>query len=297
MSSQLNIIINTKGTLTENNITFTPSMVFRKETRNTIYFPATVKITDSLIRKAVPSAGTGLQVFLSSSYFNDFIQYATNRRRYTPITLQEAEDTGIIEDNFKYFKDIFFLKNNRLFINGKAYNIINSKLDMTNSVLPKDKNNLNFTMSVDINIIESKNDSYVNRKRINCSERRNDIDEQWIKFFGYPLFDTRKAMAANLSQKAPVMFSSDDTGLTQKKSNVARYKRATRFVPSTAAIPTYAQPGLTNPYQPTINPYGFMPQQNNPFANDQANPSVGGRKSRRRKKYNRRTRKSGKSKH
>lgn len=291
MSSKLNIIINTDGTLKEKNVDFTPSMVFHKENRNIIYFPPTVKITDSLIKKSVPDAGSSLQVFLSTSYFNDFIRYSTNRRRYTPITLKEAEDTGIVESNFRFFKNIFFKPNNRIFIDGKAYNIINSNIDMNKSELPESKEELNFTMVVDLKVIESKNDSYINRKRINCSERRNEIDEQWIKFFGYPLFDKRKMIPTKTSQKAPVMFSSDNTGLTQKRSNVSRYKRATRFIPS-AAIPTYAQPGMSNPYQPTNNPYGFMPQQSNPFF-----PTKGGRGTRRKKNYSRRTRKNNKSKH
>ena len=257
MSSQLSIKITTTGDLTERNISFRPNMVFIKDSSTTIYFPPTVKITNSLISKAVPEAGTPLSVFTSLSYFTKFMKYATSKRRFKPISLEQAEKQGITKDNFNFFKDIFFKRNNRIFIGGKAYSIISSKLDLETSSIPKNKTNLNFVMSVKLNIINKKNDTYLNRTKLSCKVARQDINDQWEQFFGEPFFDDGLPSSKKISQKAPVMYTSD--------MGIAEGTAPSKYRKVTPLIPPYIQPGLINPYQPNINPRGYMPAGQNPF--------------------------------
>ena len=272
MSSQLRIIVNTKGALQENTIPFTPSMVFNKVKANRIYFPPTVKLDSSLVRNAVPNVEDPLSVFINNTNFTVFMRYATNRKRFKPITLQEAKDNGTIENNFEFFKNIFFKKNNRIFFNGKAYNIISSEINMDKSIIPTDKNNLTFTMNISLKIIERSKDTYLNRKKMTCKEQRENINEQWILFFGRPLFDDEAYKATKISQKAPVMYSSNDTGIAQGKAP-SKYKSVTKLVP-TGAVPPYVQPGIINPYQPQVNTQGIMPRVSNPFFGSPQTPQL-----------------------
>lgn len=244
MSSQLTIKFSTVGDLKENDLSFTPSMVFVKNTSTEIFFPPTVKITQDLISRAVPESGEPLDVFTSRAYFTKFMKYATSKKRFSPISLAQAEKTGVVEHNFDFFKDIFFKRNNRIFIGGKGYNIISSKLDMANSILPKDTSSLIFTMKVRINIADRKKDSFVHRTRLSCSERRLDINEQWEDFFGEPFFDDGLPSEKKLSHAAPVMYTSDQ-GIADGQAP-SKLKKI-------------------QPYMPGINPGGFMNPMHNPF--------------------------------
>ena len=244
MSSQLTIKFSTMGDLKENDLSFTPSMVFVKNTSTEIFFPPTVNITQSLISRAVPESGEPLDVFTSRAYFTKFMKYATSKKRFSPISLAEAEKTGVVEHNFNFFKDIFFKRNNRIFIGGKGYNIISSKLDMANSILPKDTSSLIFTMKVRINIADRKKDSFVHRTRLSCSERRLDINEQWEDFFGESFFDDGLPSEKKLSHAAPVMYTSDQ-GIADGQAP-SKLKKL-------------------QPYMPGINPGGFMNPMHNPF--------------------------------
>ena len=290
MSSQLKIVLSTKGDLTEKRVSFTPSMVFINNKSSTIFFPPTVKITSELIKRAVPQAGKELDVFTSRVYFTQFMRYATSRRRFKPISLAKAEEDGIVESNFNFFKDIFFKRNNRIFVGSRGYSIISSKIDLSKSKIPKDSNNLTFKMHVDLNIIDSRNDTFVNRTRLSCKDKRANINEQWEAFFGQPFFDDGLPRNKTLDQQAPAMFTNDQ-GLAKGRAP-KKFKKLAPMVP-------YAQPGF-NPYQPQLPVRGYPNPQQNPFypianAKPIANQSTqtGGRKrkTRSRKKKNNRTRK------
>lgn len=244
MSSQLTIKFSTMGDLKEEDLSFTPSMVFIKNTSTEIFFPPTVKITRSLISRAVPESGEPLDVFTSRAYFTKFMKYATSKKRFTPISLAEAEKSGVVEHNFNFFKDIFFKRNNRIFIGSKGYNIISSKLDMANSILPQDTSNLIFTMKVRINIADRTKDSFGHRTRLSCSEQRLNINEQWEYFFGEPFFDDGLPSEKKLSHATPVMYTSDQ-GIADGEAPTKLKK--------------------LQPYMPGINPGGFMNPIHNPF--------------------------------
>ena len=255
MSSQLKIVLSTTGDLTEKNVSFTPSMVFVNNKSTSIFFPPTVKITSSLIRRAVPQAGKEIDVFTSRVYFTQFMKYATSKRRFKPISLAKAEEDGVVQSNFNFFKDIFFKRNNRIFIGSRGYSIISSKIDLSKSNIPKDSNNLTFKMHVNLNIIDSRNDTFVNRTRLSCKDKRANINDQWEAFFGQPFFDDGLPRNRTLKQQAPAMFTNDQ-GLAMGKAPT-KLKKLTPMVP-------YAQPGF-NPYQPQLPARGYPSPQQNPF--------------------------------
>ena len=290
MSSQLKIVLSTRGGLKEKNITFTPNMVFVKNKSNVIFFPPTVKITSSLVKRAVPQAGRELDVFTSRVYFTQFMKYATNKRRFKPITLEQSRRRGIVESNFNYFKNIFFKKNNRIFIGNRGYTIISSNLNLSSSNIPTQSSNLTFKMNVDLNIIDSRKDTFINRTRLSCNDTRANINEQWEAFFGEPYFDDEIPRNKTLNQQAPVMFTNDQ-GLAIEKAPT-KYRKLTPMVP-------YAQPGF-NPYQPQLPVRGYINPQLNPYypvanakpiANQGTQTGGKKKKTRRRKIKNNRTRK------
>lgn len=248
MSSKLTIIFNTKGSVVEKDKTFTPNMVYQKNKSSQILFPPTVKITQSLIRNSITSTKENAIIFTSPLYFSHFMSYATNKRRFKAITLQDAKDNGVVQHNFEFFRKTFLKKEKHIYIAGRAYTIISSKLNMENPKvqIPTSKEQgLNYVMCVDLTVIDKKNDTYYNRTKTNCSERKKDINDMWTEFFGIPFFESGLPNKRNSSELAPVMFTNN--------MGIAESKRPNKLIPLHKMYPPYAQPGIYNPYNTQPN--------------------------------------------
>ncbi len=260
-NSILAIRFSTTGDIIKNDVIFSPNMVFQKIRKDlTIYFPPTVKITKTLLDNSVKENTNPIDIFTSRSYFLQFMAYSTNRRRFKPISLQKAVDTGVVKHNMEFFKKLFFKKENRIFIDGRAYTILSSKLNIEDSLLPKNKSLLQYIMRVNIKVIEKKKDTYLNRTKLSCKDKRANINEQWEAFFGEPFFDS--GLPETRDKRAPVMYTGDNMGI----ADAARPKK---LIPIARMVPPYANPGFQNPYQP-MN-YNRAPSypiaQTRPYAN------------------------------
>lgn len=241
-NSILAIRFSTTGDIIKNDVIFSPNMVFQKMRKDlTIYFPPTVKITKTLLDNSVKENTNPIDIFTSRSYFLQFMAYSTNRRRFKPISLQKAVDTGVVKHNMEFFKKLFFKKENRIFIDGRAYTILSSKLNIEDSLLPKNKSLLQYIMRVNIKVIEKKKDTYLNRTKLSCKDKRANINEQWEAFFGEPFFDS--GLPETRDKRAPVMYTGDNMGI----ADAARPKK---LIPIARMVPPYANPGFQNPYQP-----------------------------------------------
>lgn len=248
MSSKLTIIFNTKGSVVEKDKTFTPNMVYQKNNSTQIFFPPTVKITQSLIRNSITSTKENAIIFTSPLYFSHFMSYATNKRRFKAITLQDAKDSGVVQHNFEFFRKTFLEKEKHIYISGRAYTIISSKLNMENPKvqIPTSKEQgLNYVMCVDLTVIDKKNDTYYNRTRTTCAESRENINEQWMEFFGMPFFESGLPNKRSSKERAPVMFTNN--------MGIAESKRPKKLIPLHKMYPPYAQPGIYNPYNTQPN--------------------------------------------
>ena len=82
-------------------INFTPSMSDRSSRKDKIFFPPTFKITNEIIKNAVPDAADPKDVFTSKTMYMRLVTYATDPKRgYKAITLKDARP--ITEANIKY---------------------------------------------------------------------------------------------------------------------------------------------------------------------------------------------------
>lgn len=315
MTSTLSIKLNLSGGLSDQNVSFDPTMidVSAKKSKdaanksNAIYFPPTIKIT----KQEVLNAGGGLspiQVFTSPVYTNKLLQQYTKVRGYKPLSLKEAEEKGIIRDNFEYFFKLLFPKNGKILLNNIAYTIVSSKIASTK--IPsevKKGEKMTFKMDVDLRVIRKDKDSIVNRKRQNCRDQRADINATldalgWFEI-GFGERDEDKPKKLSDISLGP-LYTSRDTGYAkerlQKKSDKKRY-----YNPYGYPI-AYAQPRSKSssssktlprayPFAPPyINPYGpyaGMPMY--PVAPPQKKSAPtsagGGRTRKRRSKRSRRT--------
>ena len=246
--STVTIKINTIGDAVKNKLTFTPSMINPDMKATTIYMPPTFKLSNSLIKKAVKDSNSVKDILTSPSMFQALVRYSTDiAKGYKRITLQEAKNSGIVESNFKFMQQLWLKKDQRIFIDDRAYDIITSTIK--NTTMPDSSQNLRFTMEVDLRVIQSKRNNIVNRTRMTCDDKRMRINQLYMDMFGVPFFGLRES---SLKQNdAPVMYSSPKTGI------------------ATAQSPGKTkQPQQTNPFAPYgtgiqwLSPYGMMPAKN-----------------------------------
>ena len=266
-TSMLSIRFSTTGDITKNDDVFSVRMVFPKmKNESKLYFPPTVKITKTLLENSVKETTNPIDIFTSRSYFLQFMAYSTNRRRFKPISLEEAVETGVVEHNMEFFKKLLFKTENRIFIGGRAYTILSSKLNIKKSILlPYSRRILEYFMNVDLKVIERKNDTYVNRTKLTCKDKRAEINKQWEAFFGEPFFES--GLPETRTKRPPVMYTGDNMGI----ADAARPKK---LIPIANMVPPYANPGFQNPYQP-MN-YNVVPSypipQTRPYYQNQRFP-------------------------
>lgn len=243
--STITIIINTIGDAVSNNLTFTPSMINPDMKATTIYMPPTFKLSNSLIKEAVKDSTSVKDVLTTPSLFQALVRYSTDKAKgYKRITLQEAEESGIVESNFKFMQQLWLKKGQRIFIYDRAYDIITSTIK--NITTPDSSQYLRFTMVVDLRVIQSRRNSLVNRTRMTCDDKKKRINQLYEDMYDVPFFaDSNSSLKQSV---APVMYSSPGTGI------------ATAHSPGKTK-----QPQQTNPFAPYgtrfygLSPYGMMP--------------------------------------
>ena len=233
--STITIKINTIGDVVKNDMTFTPSMIDPDMKATTIYMPPTFRLSDSLIKKAIKDASSVKEILTTPSMFQSLVRYSTDRAKgYKRITLQESEESGIVESNYKFMQQLWLKKGQRIFIDDRAYDIITSTIK--NTTMPESSQNLQFKMNIDLRVIQSKNNNLVNRTKMTCDDKRERINQLYEDLYGIPFFNYRDP---SLNQStAPVMYSGPNTGIATSRS-----------------------PGKTKPPKQTNNfaPYGMIP--------------------------------------
>ena len=243
--STITIKINTIGDVVKNSLTFTPSMINPDMKETTIYMPPTFRLSDSLIKKAVKDSSSIKEILTTPSMFQSLVRYSTDRAKgYKRITLQQAEESGIVESNYKFIQNLWLKKGQRIFIDDRAYDIITSTIK--NTVMPDSSQKLHFTMEVDLRVIQSKRNNMVNRTKMSCDGKRERINQLYEDLYGVPFFNYRDS--SSKQNAAPVMYSGPKTGI------------------ATASSPGKTKkPKQTNPFAPYgtkikgIAPYGMMP--------------------------------------
>tara|TARA_Y100000287_G_C14231943_1_gene362314 strand:+ start:931 stop:1812 length:882 start_codon:yes stop_codon:yes gene_type:complete len=277
--STITIKLNIEGDAVKDNLTFTPSMVNPDMKETTIYIPHTFKLSESLIKKAVKESSSVKEILTTPSMFQVLVRYSTDRAKgYKRISLKEAEEKGITDSNYQFMKNLWLKKGQRIFIDDRAYDIITSKIQSTTN--PESRDKLKFNMTVNLRVIQSKRNTLVNRTKMSCDDKRNEINELVDELFGVPFFTYRNP---SLKQgNAPVMYSSAKTGIATAKSPGKAKKQPTN--------------PFVAPYQNKLQgvaPLGMMPAAAIPVAYAipvQQTPSTSQVAGKKRKKMTRRRR-------
>lgn len=207
------ITLNLTGRLKDENIPFVPNMISPDYNDKTIYFPMTVKLSDSVISEAVPEIKDPLFALTKLQYFSKFMFYTTNKVRYKAISLGTEESKKIIKNNIIYIVQSFFKK--YIQINGRAYRILSKNI--SNTEYPKSKNDKLITkITVTIDIIDKDKYTYKYILAHDCRNQRTQINDTAEKLFNVQFFEPRidKLEPSTVKSRLGPLYSSVNTGNT-----------------------------------------------------------------------------------
>ena len=251
------------------NIVFSPSMTDKSIRTNDIFFPPMFKLSNSLISKAVPDSTSPQEVLTSQGMYTRLVKYATDTTRgYKKISIQDADKSGIIDENMKYMMKLWLPNNTTIMLDNRAYNIVTTRFEKKDSVIGQPTK---YTANIKMRVIQKERDNFVDRQRMTCDDKRAEIDRMYQELFEGIFFSYRDPSSRDI-RRAPSM-QTNNYGQTTGKTQIAQNN--------------YAPPGRTG-----IAPYGMMPAVPVTLVQPVAMPR-GGKKPRksRRKKTRRRKRK------
>lgn len=251
------------------NIVFSPSMTDKSIRTNDIFFPPMFKLSNSLISEAVPDSTSPQEVLTSQGMYTRLVKYATDTTRgYKKISIQDADKSGIIDENMKYMMKLWLPNNTTIMLDNRAYNIVTTRFEKKDSVIGQPTK---YTAHIKMRVIQKERDNFVDRQRMTCDDKRAEIDRMYQELFGGIFFSYRDPSSRDI-RRAPSM-QTNNYGQTTGKTQIAQ----NNYAPASSS---------------GIAPYGMMPAV--PVALVQpAAMSRGGKKPRksRRKKTRRRKRK------
>ena len=232
--SEIQIILNTTGSIVVSNIRFTPSMVNATIETDNIYFPPNFILNDKNILRAVKDSSSTMEILTNLSMYEKLVRYYTDEARgYKKISLEQAKTRGVIKNNAEYMKKIWFKPNSKIFIKNRAYTIVSSKIEQQ----PEKIKTQNIIFKMTVNIQLAKDNSWLGRQQLTCAEKRDNINIIYKSLFNKPLFSYREI--TNRYTETPVMYS-NNSGTVSK------------YTPTKASFNPY--PRITNNYYYTGNP-------------------------------------------
>lgn len=211
----IQIKLNLEGSVIDKSIKFVPGMVSNSLKGDTVYFPMTTAISDSIILNALPDIQDPRFMLTKLSDFSRFMYYATDPIRYKPIVLGSSIANSIIEGNIQYIVNVLFKK--YIQINGRAYKILSKKIKSDETSYPKKKtDSLVANVTVILELIDRKNDTIEGRTRQSCRGNRADINKTYIDLFQRPFFAKRADELAprGVDERLSPLYSSVTTGTT-----------------------------------------------------------------------------------
>tara|TARA_A100001011_G_scaffold400043_1_gene511918 strand:+ start:1461 stop:2291 length:831 start_codon:yes stop_codon:yes gene_type:complete len=245
------------------NVTFTPSMSDDAIKTKEIFFPPMFKLSNSLISKAVPDSINPKEVLTSQGMYSRLVKYATDSTKgYKKISIQDADKSGIIEDNIKYMMKLWLPNNSSIMLNNRTYNIVSTSFEKKDRIINQPTN---YTAHIRVRVIQKERDNFVDREKMTCDDKRAKINKMYQELFGGIFFSYRDPSNKDIKM-APTM-QTNIYGQTTKKTQIAQNN--------------FAPVGRVG-----IAPYGMMPAA--PFAFVQPVIPRGGKnihKSRRKKKH------------
>jgi hypothetical protein len=169
-----------------NDMTYSPTMSnpqLYSMFPNILFIPS-IKLKGELFDKSLGDDDIK-KIFLSSAQMNNFIVRLQEEKKYEPITIESAEEKGIINNNIKFVLHLFFRKGMSFFIHQTQY-VINSYnwnnkyelIPVSGQAVPIVSINLSFILH------QGKKLSFVDSTRLNCMHKRESIVNDYYHLVG-----------------------------------------------------------------------------------------------------------------
>ena len=177
-----------------------------------IYFNPTIRMTNSLLRKAGLTSDPRL-AFSDTSEYLKLMKYAAGNKRVEKLSLAQAKKDGIVDANIEYIKNLYFKRRDSFYIQGRAYVISTSSYEKGSF----SGDNRLYKVTFDISIIDGKKKpGTIDFARADCKTRGKLLREQFLTLTGVDaaLLVGEHEEDSTSNPQAPVMYSSGPTGYT-----------------------------------------------------------------------------------
>jgi hypothetical protein len=244
----IEIVLNVKGDIELQGLSFLPSMVNNTITSNQVFFPFMFVLKDKLIQKSIPETSSIQQVLTSPSLFHQLILRNTDSSKgYTRLTFAETIDRGMIQKNIKYMINLWLSPNTTILLDKRMYTILQTQ--PKNTIF---KSNIldGIKVIVELLVLRKDRNTSAARSKLICESKRRKIDNLYEELYGRPFFAYR---TTSFERKTlPVMFSTD-VGQTTNTNQLRLPNRDPRYGPPTyPQDPRYGPP--TYPQDPRYGP-------------------------------------------
>ena len=121
--------------------------------------------------------------------YTRLVNYAIDTTRgYKKISIQDADKSGIIDENMKYMMKLWLPTNTSIMLDNRVYNIVSTRFEK------KDKVNgqpTKYTAHIKMRVIQKERDNFVDRQRMTCDDKRAEIDQMYKELFEGIFFSYR----------------------------------------------------------------------------------------------------------
>jgi hypothetical protein len=248
MSSQLKINIETRGehrTKPGEPIQYNVKMSDPSLRSNDIlYFSPTLSLTKKSIRSAVTDTND-MKIFTNPANLDKVLKYIISKG-FQKTTVKKAKEKGVVMNNIKLLKSIYFPSRGKFFIDGKAY-LINKSEIVKDSIK---ENKLNpttgvpgeYDVTIKLSLLDArKKPGHIDFQRLSCKDKAEKIDNLAKELLGVS-FGLYKDTAGPYNIQRPVLYSSDPTGYTESPDSLPPYSPEAQ-----AQYPEPSAPPLNEP--------------------------------------------------
>ena len=221
-----------------------------------IYFNPTIRMTNSLLRKAGLTGDPRL-AFSDTSEYLKLMKYAAGNKRVAKLSLAQAKKDGIIDANIEFIKNLYFKRRDSFYIQGRAYVISTSSYEKGSF----SGDNRLYKVTFDISVIDArKKPGTIDFARADCKTRGKLLREQFLILTGIEaallVGEHKKDSTSN--PQAPVMYSSGPTGYTTGPGPKQQTMPMVRGFP----MPPGQNPFIAPPHANAVPQANAIPQAN-----------------------------------
>ena len=204
-----------------------------------LYFSPTVSLTKKSIRNAGIDTNN-MKVFTNPANLDKVLKYIMGKG-FQKTTVKKAKEKGVVMNNIRLLKSIYFPNRGKFFIDGKAY-IINKSEIVKDSIEGKKLNSTTgvpaeYDVTIKLSLLDArKKPGYIDFQRLSCKDKAEKIDNLAKELLGVS-FGLYNDTAGPYNIQRPVLYSSDPTGYTGALDPPTYGPEATPQYPEPSAPP------------------------------------------------------------